>query len=796
MMKRLVGLLALLISANASGREIEDRVAALAVDIDQIVAVSQDLETKVAPGRGFITEDQAIQRFQDHVYLHMIGEYELAAEGFFALVTTAALSDSGLHRDAEWYLAETLFQMGNYVTAEARFQVIAEDENHPFRDDGVRRLLELYAATNQTRSFYHYYERDIVRGRVKPSDLITYTVAKSFYQQGDLVQAKSHLLEIGENSNFFRKARYFLGAVMTREGDLEAAAGYFREVAELPINTLEDRQLLDLSLLALGRIYYELGDFGQASEFYSKISGDSEYLADKLYEIVWSFIKQAEIDPELVSLAQARDAEARDEVTDALNHTQQALRGVEIFLLAFPEHEFTAQLKLLEGHLHMQVARYDGAISTYEKTTSVYDAALSAYEQVIVDYTPVKEYFGRLADSDEEGKEYFKAVLTSGGTAAHSKLDSMPAYARAMMAADKDLAHAMTVYRELGRQDRNIRVSERLIDELSAILSTSSTIGGFEEIRYEALLNSSLSVDKQLLLLEYEEEWLVESSADAKSLASDLTAKRKQLFLRTQEAQEVLRDAKLAMANYDDAMHRRQFELTELFDKSRMLKSQISELRIDLSSSATTAEQRERINQELADLQSELNDIDARLSERKGGDEREALQNKLVAAEKDLDREMSNGVKELRGAYRSARSGVSNTSLGIRFDELHRQLEESEERLDAVVARLNTMEASEMARIKARFQHEIQEVASQRVELQRSLSEAEEVSIALTRNGFGRLEDFFGESVLRANMGIVDVYWAQKLEVVDEKNRVKEERNLLLADLESRFSLIKQKLRH
>ncbi|MBT3219558.1 MAG: tetratricopeptide repeat protein, partial [Proteobacteria bacterium] len=429
MMKRLVGLLALLVSVNAPAREIEDRVAALAVEIDQITAVSQELEVKVAPGRGFITEDQAIQRFQDHVYLHMIGEYELAAEGFFALVTTAALSDSGLHRDAEWYLAETLFQMGNYVTAEARFQGIAEDENHPFRDDGVRRLLELYAATNQTRSFYHYYERDIVRGRVKPSDLITYTIAKSFYQQGDLVQAKSHLLEMGEDSSYFRKARYFLGAILVREGDLEAAAEYFLEVAELSVNTLDDRKLLDLSLLALGRIYYELGDFGQASEFYSRISGDSEYLADKLYEIVWSFIKQSEIDTELVNLAKARDADARDEVTDALNHTQQAIRGVEIFLLAFPEHEYTAQLKLLEGHLHMQVARYDGAISTYEKTSSVYDAALSAYEKVIIDYTPIQEYFGQLADSDDEGREYFKAVLTSGGTGAHSKLDAMPAYA-------------------------------------------------------------------------------------------------------------------------------------------------------------------------------------------------------------------------------------------------------------------------------------------------------------------------------------------------------------------------------
>jgi hypothetical protein len=64
----------------------------------------------------------------------------------------------------------------------------------------------------------------------------------------------------------------------------------------------------------------------------------------------------------------------------------------------------------------------------------------------------------------------------------------------------------------------------------------------------------------------------------------------------------------------------------------------------------------------------------------------------------------------------------------------------------------------------------------------------------LTKDGFGRLEDFFAESVLKADMGIVDVFWSQKLEVSDEIVRVKEEKSELLSELERRFSLIRQKL--
>ena len=131
----------------------EDRLGDLSGQVDSVTAAVESLERQVAPGRGFITEQDAVRRYEDCVYLFLVGDYAMAAEGFFSLVTLAALADAGLHRDAEWYLAESLFEMGNTSTAEARYLVIAEDPTHPFRDDGVRRLLELYAVTGQSDQF-------------------------------------------------------------------------------------------------------------------------------------------------------------------------------------------------------------------------------------------------------------------------------------------------------------------------------------------------------------------------------------------------------------------------------------------------------------------------------------------------------------------------------------------------------------------------------------------------------------------------------------------------------------------
>ena len=95
---------------------------------------------------------------------------------------------------------------------------------------------------------------------------------------------------------------------------------------------------------------------------------------------------------------------------------------------------------------------------------------------------------------------------------------------------------------------------------------------------------------------------------------------------------------------------------------------------------------------------------------------------------------------------------------------------------------------------RKRFEREVDEVARQRTDYEVTLQTARVVSLQLTRGGFGRLEDFFANSILNADMGVVDVYWAQKLEVADELQRVREEKDDLVADLERRFKLIREKM--
>jgi tetratricopeptide (TPR) repeat protein len=741
--------------SSAGAKSFDDQLKQLELEIDQLVMRSGDLELQVAPGRGFITRAQATQRFQDCVYLHMIGEYALAAEGFFALATTGALGDAGLHRDAEWYLAESLFQLGNYATAEARFQIISEDESHPFRSEAVRRLLELYARTSQKDTFYRYYEREILRGRVEASDMIRYTVAKSFYQQDNLVQAKSHFLEIASDSSYYGKAQYFLGTIMVREGNLEEANRFFSALSELSVEDAESRKILDLSLLALGRIHYESGEFEQAAEFYGRIGGDSEYLDEKLFEIIWAFIKQGEF--------------------------QDALRGVDIFLLAFPEHQYTSQLQLLQGHLYLQEREFISAVSSYE--------------QVVSDYTPIMQQFGGLARSGEEGREYFKVVL--GQTGARSSTEGLPGYALAMITEDDDLTKALTIYRELALQERSVEESEQIIEELTAVMDASSGIGGFGQVSYDISLNLGITEQNRWLLLEAEEMWLSQNSTgSAKRAVEDLGERRAELMMEANKAEALVENAENRLTAYEAEAQRVRVETTAALSELRQQQVELKSLKRQLQELGANDPKRSEIEAQMRLVEEDMLSAQKRLETIKLDMSRDDVIRVVEKAETDKDSMVSEGVAKLRVDYLAARRNASGEASDLkRIDKLFDDLQQCNLELRESMKRLRAMEQAELGRIRARFEHEEQEVASQRSELARTLRKAEKVSVSLTRAGFRRLEDFFGNSVMRADMGLVDVAWAKKMDIADEKRRVSKDKSELLNDLSRRFDLIKQKLR-
>jgi len=742
--------------AEAARDKGDDRLAAAGTQVESVSAAVESLERQVGPGRGLITQADAVRRYEDCVYLYLVGDYPMAAEGFFSLVTLAALTDAGLHRDAEWYLAESLFQMGNTSTAEARYLVIADDDEHPFREDAVRRLLELYALTGQTDQFAAFYKKEILGGRVTPSDLITYSLAKSFYFQSDLDEAVAHFERLGAESEFWGRARYFLGTIAVQRQDYVSALAYFHAAADATVSTPDQRKVQDLALLAIARVHYEEGHLPEAAEVYERIGGDSPYLADKLYEVVWTFIKQGQY--------------------------REALEGVELFLINFPEHEFTAQMRLLDAHLRLEQHEYDDA--------------LGAYEKVVADYEPVRERFGDLSASESEQGEYFRQILAATDGQA-SDAGGLPGYAVAMMVGDPTMARALDVFREIGRQEEQIAASEAIIAELREVMSTAAGIGGYDRLRYEVAVERARTIDAQMELLSIEEEWLVAALPEDRLGEIDAgRRKRKDLVgLVGDMPSDVGSEESLqARREHIAALEAASAEVETLRARVETQRDALAAMRSTATgaSGAATATRAElEARAALKDAEAAHDLAVADLEALRAAGPSTAWSDRLA----EQARSAAASIDEARKAHPPARGGLDDPDGTMaRIDRLQTTLASDQDRLGVLRTKLVEAESSELARIRARFDHEVREVDSQKADLGDTLVEAEEVSVVLTRAGFGRLEDFFAESVLRADMGVVDVYWSKKVDLADQRARMATEKAEMVQALSERFDRIREKL--
>lgn len=294
---------------------------------------------------------------------------------------------------------------------------------------------------------------------------------------------------------------------------------------------------------------------------------------------------------------------------------------------------------------------------------------------------------------------------------------------------------------------------------------------------------------QRLTLLELERVWLVdEDMVGNTAFTSDLEELRDMVREEANAASET--EGEMSAAEKRVEALRREIGAVE--GDAKAVEAQIETVRQSLTGESDLSEgKRAELNTELADLEKKLGEDRVRLGE---------LRVELAGIELPNDAPAPRGPSKARKRMAETRAAMKklrppkDPGTASRIDELHRQLDYASDTYMTVQSRLDNLESSELSRIRDRFQTEVAEVASERRDLERVSGEVDRVSVALTRQGFGRMAGFFSDAVLKADMGIVDVYWARKLEIADERERLQDERNASVAELRRRFELIRQKM--
>lgn len=534
---------ALLLAGLAVGGPAQARSLADTLDRVESLADSESrtaslLIQQVAPGASQLSPEAAQERYQDGVYWHLVGDHERAAEAFFGLVATGALADSTLQAEVEWYLAESLFGMGADEVAIERYKAIAGDAAHPFRADGVRRLLELYARNEDAARFDALFEREILRGGVEATDVVLYSVGDALRLKGDLDEAVGWFERIPAESPWFVRARYQLGALHVREGTpeaLEDALVDFRAGAEIVPQSDEEIRAVDLARLAVGRVLYSLGRHDEAIEAYGAIRGaDNEHLADKLHELTYAFLRRGD--------------------------REQAIAATDLFLATFPERAEAAELRLLRGHLFFEDAAWD--------------EALVAYDDVVTQFTPVSDRFDELARTaqvdgvlatlvdfrdDARGLVTLATPVAEGegdaspGPDAAPEPPALPPYALAMLLEDPYVLRSVDLRGDLDDQRRVLDDAEAIVAMLEPVLGPGpegATLVGW--LQYAANDGAVHAIEGRVKLLEAELTWLGAQGAATRDLEVSLN----RLRARVEGSLEAVRQTELALVEsmWDEAV--------------------------------------------------------------------------------------------------------------------------------------------------------------------------------------------------------------------------------------------------
>ena len=450
--------------------------AAATIEMEEIKIGFASIQSNYERRGSVLGQADAEDRFNEALTDYLLGKYKKAAEQFYVLLETESVYGAGFVQEAEWYLVDSAFRIGQYALVEEFAKQISNNPGHMFFTDAIRLLLESHGLRGRSDKFREDYRRFVLSGYVESSDALNYAIGKSLYFQGDTPQAKQALFEIQQGSPFWYRTQYFLGGIYVSEGNLDKAFQSFELSYNAEGVSAEEIQLNQLTLLAKARVLSEQGQYQEAISYYDQVPYSSPYFFDRLYETAWAFIEQEQ--------------------------WQEAIDVIQTFLLAYPEDENAIRFRNTLGDLYMQVQNYE--------------VALEAYSGVLEQMEPVRDRLIQIMSQEPLVQELLDAKLDNQA----EPLDyGVPAYIEDRLYKDPQLEQTANLV-SLARQQRDdVKDAQGYIAEIDAVLQNPNmTLYSF--VKDQSQLNKLNQEMLELLLesLEQEASLLSESTNDVDSL--------------------------------------------------------------------------------------------------------------------------------------------------------------------------------------------------------------------------------------------------------------------------------------
>ncbi|MDP7039575.1 MAG: hypothetical protein QGI45_10490, partial [Myxococcota bacterium] len=411
------------------------------------------------------------QRVEHAEILYLLEDYGRASVVLSEAVRLNGAQSDSHYDKALYFLAESLYQIGNDASAQEYFRDLAQKSASTYVGQAVRRLIDIAERRGQWDGVDHYITMLQEMGSIPV--LTAYYIAKSYVMRGKLEGLDNILKLIPDDHEYYARARYIKAIAHVKQGDLQAAVSVFAELSTLEGDTDDIERIRELSIMNRARILVEEGKLAESMDVYQNIARSSPLFDDALYEITWSYV---------------READKTNEPKERAARFEKALRALEILLLAVDSGEIRPEAKLLFGNILVRLKRYEDADSTFSA--------------IAEEYNPLRAKVLELS-KNVDLRKYFEQV--SGESDFIEQI--VPPEALHWVSDRKALEQAMLVNGELDLSQSWVEESYQIIEQLLNIIDSDKKVQLFPSFYDVDLQAMELELDlmmvtRNLLLME------------------------------------------------------------------------------------------------------------------------------------------------------------------------------------------------------------------------------------------------------------------------------------------------------
>ncbi len=712
------------LAEQATLQQIAQEVASLQIEAE---GLGQNYLKDESASSGLDVE----KRVADGELYFRLGDFQRAAVIFLDIVDK--YPDHTAYPNAMFMLAESMFNAKDLYGARTRYIQVLEHAGEKgwsgYQEPSLARLLEVSMKLEDFEGVEQYFSSLDTGASAGMDAVISYTKGKYFFFKDDMDTALKNFAAVPKDDAYHAQSIFFMGVIYAVKKDWASAASLFEEISEIEADDPRSRKIRDLAKLNLGRIYYETDQLERAAEVYESIVKTSEMFDQALYEAAWVYIKME--DP------------------------TKAERALEVLSISNPESPLIPEAQILRGNLLLRNGEYDEALKVFKDVSKQFGPVQAELEVVFAEHDDPQAYFHGLVAENE---------------ALFDTSSYLPPLALKWVDANPDTDRGVQVLEDLGICDAVLGENELIIDKMNLVLEGETKVNAFPILksgksRSTQIANRLAQLQKQLMDFEAsllppagqaELLQLKASAAELEKLLGGLPTSPEEVEARESEAKEAYKELSRILVVQERKVDQLQAKIvaTELYIEG-VVKAETGVVPQNYEAIKTELE-----NQKLAiagyrDDIAEIEDLIELGKAKVGVGDKDFETDELVRMQYE---EL---VKEEHGLL--MKYGVSGDTVK-KLDGIFGQMEQIRTTLGAFNAKVETLALKKSQDIKADLESEKVKLQGYKNQLDELDGGAESGVGDIALMSFLEVKGKFGDLILKADVGIIDVAWSRKEE--------------------------------